>query len=510
MPLRKRFWETLADGLKQETREESLPDDWEDWLNEMFPKTVYHGFADHHAEFWEWAWKIGTPEQDPMQNILFALARGGGKSTTAEAAAVALTVTGKKKVVAYVCGTTSQANDHLSSIKRKLESDNVKEFFPLHAKPRLYEHTKGSWSQSRVATDGGAYFVAFGLDGGKRGFKDDDLRPDLIIVDDVDTRTQSAATVLRKLDMLTSDILPMGSEQAHVMFIQNPIHADSVMDQIITRKSDMMGYRKEIGPVPALLDAEFAQELDENGKLRYFVTRGTPTWKGQGITHCQNAIDTWGYTTFLREAQHDIHNITGGMYGHVEFQLVDWSEALMKSLVRTTVWIDPSISETKKSDSMGIQADGIDEKGDIYRLWSWEQIASPEEAFRRGLIKAVEIGAQSFGVETDQGGLAWKSVYKRAWDHLVKNDLIPKGSRRPAYKYAKGGGDGSKGHRSGKMLVDYEHGRIFHVRGTHELLERAARRFLVLKPYDLMDAAYWSWKHLRRTTFESDGETVTY
>ncbi len=54
------------------------------------------------------------------------------------------------------------------------------------------------------------------------------------------------------------------------------------------------------------------------------------------------------------------------------------------------------------------------------------------------------------------------------------------------------------------MLVDYEHGMIVHVAGTHEVLERALRRFPRSKPYDLTDAAFWSWHDL----VEADEEQV--
>jgi len=47
------------------------------------------------------------------------------------------------------------------------------------------------------------------------------------------------------------------------------------------------------------------------------------------------------------------------------------------------------------------------------------------------------------------------------------------------------------------MLTDYEHGTIVHVLGTHATLERGLRRFPLRKPFDLVDAAYWSWRDLR-------------
>ena len=58
-----------------------------------------------------------------------------------------------------------------------------------------------------------------------------------------------------------------------------------------------------------------------------------------------------------------------------------------------------------------------------------------------------------------------------------------------------GTGTGGKVERNQRMLVDYEKGAIVHVTGTHEVLERALRRF-PNEPLDLADAAYWGWDYL--------------
>ncbi len=67
----------------------------------------------------------------------------------------------------------------------------------------------------------------------------------------------------------------------------------------------------------------------------------------------------------------------------------------------------------------------------------------------------------------------------------------------PTFEQAKAGaGHGSKVARNQRMLVDYEHGKVVHVLGTHRALERALKRFPKSKPFDLVDAAYWSWNYL--------------
>ena len=47
------------------------------------------------------------------------------------------------------------------------------------------------------------------------------------------------------------------------------------------------------------------------------------------------------------------------------------------------------------------------------------------------------------------------------------------------------------------MRADYEQGRIVHVLADHAVLERAPWRFPLRMPFDLVDAAYWSWFDLR-------------
>jgi phage terminase large subunit-like protein len=179
----------------------------------------------------------------------------------------------------------------------------------------------------------------------------------------------------------------------------------------------------------------------------------------------------------------------GGIFDHLEYRHCTWEEK--PDLVRIVVWCDPAVTTTDQSDSMGIQADGIDEGGTIYRLWSWEARTTPEDALRRAIVKAQELGAEAVGVETDQGGDTWKSVYARAAEQV--------GGRVPPFRSAKAGaGFGPKAHRAQQMLADYERGRIVHVLGTHTTLERALRRFPVAKPFDLVDAAFWSWHDLSK------------
>jgi phage terminase large subunit-like protein len=168
------------------------------------------------------------------------------------------------------------------------------------------------------------------------------------------------------------------------------------------------------------------------------------------------------------------------------------------------VWLDPAVTASDHSDAQGIQCDGVGADGLIYRLWSWEGRTTPLDALVRATRKAIEWGADTVGVETDQGGDTWRVVYHQACEELRRAGTLT--GRQPRYAQQKAGaGHGSKATRAQRMLVDYERHRIRHLVGTHQTLEAGLMRFPKVKPFDLVDAAYWSWADLAKRSGRSGG-----
>jgi hypothetical protein len=144
----------------------------------------------------------------------------------------------------------------------------------------------------------------------------------------------------------------------------------------------------------------------------------------------------------------------------------------------------------------------------IYMLYSYEQQGSPRGLLQRALLKAVELGADKVGIETDQGGDTWQDTFERAWQELVEDDSVEQVDQwtpKPAYAEDKAGrGYGSKRSRGQQMLTGYERADIVHVRGTHQVFEDALNRYDPPKgqPLDLVDAGFWTWNDLsERVTF---------
>lgn len=459
----------------------------------MFPAYVTAPFAPRHEELWGWVWSI-TPEARPLP-LVAVWPRGGAKSTSAELAAVALGARSVRKYCWYVRETQDQADGSVTNVNDMLESSSVAEYYPLLGEREIgkYGQVRG-WRRNRLWTAAGYVVDAVGLDTAVRGAKVKEARPDFIILDDIDGKHDTPRTTEKKIQTLTTSLLPAGSQNVAVLAIQNLIIPNGIFSRLANvaqTPAEFLADRIVSGPFPAVHNMEIEQR---DG--RFFIVAGEASWEGQDLDACQRFIDLWGYSAFLREAQHEVDDPPGGIWDHIEFRHCDWTE--IPDLVRGCVWVDPAVTATDESDSMGIQADGIAEDGTIYRLYSWEAITSPEDALARAILKCLELGLTTVGIETDQGGDVWRPAYQRVCDELVRTGRIATSRRLPELRDAKAGsGYGSKVARNQQMLVDYEHGRVVHVRGSHLALEKGLKRFPKTKPFDVVDAAFWSWNFLR-------------
>lgn len=471
---------------RNETR--AAETDWRAWLPAVFPAHVGRGFAPYHAEFWDWLWAIAYGQR--ARPFVGIWPRGGGKSTNAELACAAAAAREARRYGLYCCETQEQADDHVANVAGMLESPRFGLVYPRAASRKLgkYGNSRG-WRRNRIRTASGFTLDAIGLDTAARGVKLDEDRPDLLILDDLDGKLDSTAATARKLTTLTHTLLPAASDAPAVLAVQNLVIPDGIFSRLADGRADFLADRIVSGPHPAVRGL-----LTEMRDGKTVITGGEPSWPAMGLDVAQAEIDALGITAYLAEKQHEVA-VLGGMFDHITFRHCTYAE--LPDLVRVVVWVDPAVTATDQSDAHGIQADGLAPDGTIYRLYSWEARSSPRDSLRRAIAKAVELGAEAVGVETDQGGDTWLDTYAAAAQSLVDDGTIT-ASHIPAFRSDKAGaGHGPKTHRAGQMLADYERAAIVHVEGTHTTLEQALRRFPRVKPFDLTDAAYWSWQDLR-------------
>lgn len=478
-----------------------LEGSWRGWLAYLYPEYVKHGFAVHHKQFWDAVWSVRAGESaDPL---IAGWPRGGAKSTSVELAVVALAAKGERLYCLYVSGTQRKANDHVGNVAAMLEGDRFADLYPGHADRLLtkWGQSRG-WRADRVRTSGGFTVDAVGLDSDVRGAKLDQARPDLIVFDDIDQEHDSAETTLKKIETLTRAILPAQAEHSVTFGVQNLIIPNGVFARLLgvsAEPADFLVRRKVMGggPIPAVRD--LVLDHDQRDDHSAVIVAGEPTWEGLSLDRCQALIDEYGETAFLIECQHEVGLRGGGMFDHLTF--LHCTPEDVPDLTMTTVWVDPAVTDTDRSDAMGIQADGLAADGTIYRLRSWEQRSSPETALTLAISWGFELGARVVGVETDQGGDTWRSVFNAAMETVLAERPEWRDKPRPNFASEKAGaGNGPKTERAARMLADYERsGRtIVHVIGSSStVLESSLNRFPRSKPFDLVDAAFWSWRYLR-------------
>lgn len=275
------------------------PECWDAWLASLFPAYVSHPFAERHEVAWGWADAISLGA--PSDPIVLCWGRGGAKSTTAELIAVRWAAKKTRRYGLYLCNTQDQADDHISTIATLMETSAVGAAHPHLADRMLgkYGQSKG-WRRNRLRTSDGFTIDALGLDSARRGAKIDEQRPDFIIIDDVDDAEDGEQVTAKKARMLTRKILPALTHDAAILFVQNKVHDDSLMAQVLDGRADFLGGAIISGPHPALTGFEYVGSGKEA-----IVTAGTATWAGQSVADCQRFIRLWGLDAFLSECQHE-------------------------------------------------------------------------------------------------------------------------------------------------------------------------------------------------------------
>lgn len=419
---------TLADdwaaALNIIDPEGSRPDDWPDetnwaeWLHHTLPNVCTHPFAQHQHDFWDWLWNI-TPGQRPPA-FVGIWARGGAKSSSAEAGVVALGARRARRYGLYVCDTQDRADDHVGNVAALLESPTVARYYPALSERRIGKHgnSKG-WRRNRIWTADGYVIDAIGLDVAARGVKLEDQRPDFLVIDDIDGHRDSPTISRSKAETLTQDIIPAGAEDLAIVAIQNLVIPHGVFAQLAAGTADFLRNRILSGPIPALrnMRVEHQPASDEFPDGRDVIVEGEPTWEGQDLQRCQAMLDDMGLRAFRREGQHDVVRVEGALWTleQIDAGRVDHAA----ELARVVVAVDPSGGEGQGHDEQGIVAAGKDSDGECFVLADATCSLSPAGWGRRAVLTALECGADRIVGEVNYGGAMVVSTVWVAADLLM-------------------------------------------------------------------------------------------
>ncbi len=481
---------------------EPAPEHYEDWLRELWPATYVSALADCQHDFWRWLWAC-----DPARSSsgVFVWPRGWSKTTNARRAPIRLATRGYRYGL-YVQANQDMADDSVQNIGLMLENPRIARHYPDLSERKVGKHgdSKG-WRRNRVWTRSGIVIDAAGLDTAVRGLNLEDVRPDFIVLDDIDGRHDSLATTRKKMETIKDSIIPAGAPNRAIMVMQNLIIPHGVVTRLANAnpeyRADFLMDRYVSGPYPAIEGFEYEGRPDpETGRVRWFITAGESTWPDARPVRptLEAELNDIGPDSFIREKQNDVASMTGSLYEGFDLDALLRPFPELDDLEDVHVWIDPAVTDTKSSDSNGIRAGGRLLTGQVIGLYSWEGRDGVDGTMRRALLKAVELRASTVGVETNQGGDTWATVFRATWDALVAEGLIPGDTPRPRFEQVKASsGTGGKRERWQLAKAARERGEYLEAVGTHEVLFRTLRRLPENKPYDLADVDEWLRQGLR-------------
>jgi predicted phage terminase large subunit-like protein len=293
----------------------------EAWLTDNFPDIAHSPMAPRHQRLWKWFDSLGGSVLGRPRVEVWP--RGGAKSATAELACAFLATRLTRRFVLYVCETQAQADLHVQTIGAHLERLGVVRAVSKYGVSR-------GWRKSELRTRDGFHVIGYGLDAASRGIKVGQFRPDVIIFDDIDSPRDSAAVLRNKLEGITTSILPAGSRECAVLFIQNLVHEDSVVAQLVDRRAQFLFNREVPTPDPAVLGLVTDIVQNDQGANVYAIKSGIATWEGQPLSACERQINDWGLRAFLREAQHEVQAANGYFFDTSKFEIVEATPKLVR------------------------------------------------------------------------------------------------------------------------------------------------------------------------------------
>lgn len=484
------YEEAKLEKIKTDAQKRSAlkaPDTPTEWVLAIYRSIFSRPFGPQHLALFDWAWGVKPGERS---NPFVAIwSRGFGKSTTAETVAVMLGAREQRKYLLYVSETQELADSHLLAIRGMIESPILKAYYPTFAAPKISKegHSRG-WRHNRLYCGNGYVIDAIGLDTAKRGSRIMDARPDFMIFDDIDAKGDGPVITRKKIETITTSLLPAGSVDCSVMFVQNLIISTGVFAQLAQPTPPFMKNRILSGPFPALKNFQWSQDSTGNYEIE-----GEPTWPAITVEDCKKIIQDIGLTAFRSEYQHEITD-EGSLFENIKFQRIGLGD--IPPTWRRVIAVDPAVTNSDGSDCHGIAVAAIDDENKVYFLDSWEKRASPEHALRKALYFAIKYGADLVRIEANNGG----EMFLTLWESIVEESGLGE-DRIPGVELVRAtSSTGSKMERASAMIVDYELGKIFHAineRDTYVELEAALRRFPIRGGDDLLDACYWAWAALR-------------
>jgi hypothetical protein len=183
----------------------------------IFASRHSHSSAPFHREM------IALCHDPAYPNVLLLAFRGSAKSTLLEETAALLAASGQVRNVLVIGDSWQRAVERLRSIKNELDRNEWLRYL-------CGDQAGDSWTESRVVLQNGCALSALGQGQALRGVKHLAARPDLCLVDDLESDESVATPDARaKLsDWFWADLIPALDPTRRLLMTATPLHPNSL------------------------------------------------------------------------------------------------------------------------------------------------------------------------------------------------------------------------------------------------------------------------------------------
>lgn len=408
---------------------------------------------------------------------------------------------GHLKFVAAFSSSATQAEGHVAAVRREMDANALlrQDYPELCAPARRPNGAPVADSRQMLYTSSGFSFAARGLDSEVLGLVNaDNLRPDLIILDDVepDESNYTPYQAKKRLTTIVDTVLPM-AETAHVVLVGTVTMPGSIVHQLVKtvttteKPADWISEERwqvhYFEPIVKTADGRERSIWPAKWPLAYLHT----------ISHTRS---------FKKNFLNQPVAVDGDYWSEADFRYGDVNAS------KVLLQIDPAVTTTRTSDFYGLAVvayegrSGLDGVVD-FKLEQRGAKPSPRcavryarafrmtpERLREKVLELLTVfpAIGAVRIEVNQGGETWRSVlHNLPVRLLVHTESAPKAVRATW------------------LLNDYQRGRVLHAEPLPEAEEQMCA-FPHVHHDDLIDAVGAGVRYFLAPKKKASATTTNY
>lgn len=315
---------------------------------------------------------------------------------------------GHVRFAAAFADSADQARGHLKTFTHEVETNALlRADYPLLCTPKTRGRGQvASDNQSMYQAESGFVFAGRGIDSGNLGMKVGDLRPDLLILDDIEPSEAkySAKLAEKRLGTLQDAILPL-NVFARVVIVGTVTMPGSIVHQIVKVARSINLSTEELLQTAWIEEERIrchyypAIDADDLGEER-------STWPEKWPLAFLQRIR--GSRQYAKNYANDPLGFEGDYWQDADFD----RSGFVLGITKTLLSIDPAVTSKDSSDETGLAVVGYSPSFRACLVKRVTGVRVPPNAIRDIALKWI-LDDPSIGailVEVNQGGDTWKAI----------------------------------------------------------------------------------------------------